>query len=50
MSRTTKTVLFVIACYLIVGSLERADYDSFELEHYDGPGENQLIEPLEIRS
>ena len=46
MSRTTKTVLFIVVCYLIVGSIERSDYDSLELEHYDGPGEEQLIEPL----
>lgn len=55
MSRTTKTVLFVIACYLIVGTMERQDYDSldynpFVIEYqaepnddYDGPGEDQLI-------
>ena len=62
MSRTTKTVLFVIACYLAVGSMERADYDSldnnpFVIEYqtpgdyddYDGPDADQLTEPL-IRS
>ena len=61
MSRTTKTVLFVIACYLVVGSMERQDYDSldnnpFVIEYnepldydYDGPDADQLAEPL-IRS
>lgn len=55
MSRTTKTVLFIIACYFIVGSLERADYDSLDynpfvieyqdepLDDYDGPDADQLI-------
>lgn len=58
MSRTTKTVLFIVVCYLIVGTLERQDYDSLDYnpyaieynDDYNGPDEEQLTAPLEIRS
>lgn len=52
MRRTTKTILFIVACYLIVGSLERQDYDSLDYnphvieyqdDDYDGPDADQLI-------
>ena len=59
MNRTTKLLIFIIACYFVVGTLEHDDYDSldnvpaieFELpdDDYTGPEADQLAEPL-IRS
>lgn len=57
MSRTTKTILFIVVCYLIVGTLEQNDYESLDLnpsvieyqtdsdlaDDYDGPDADQLI-------
>lgn len=59
MSRTTKLLIFIVVCYIVVGTLERNDYDSldnvpaieYELDDndYNGPDEEQLTTPL-IRS